>query len=57
MTSSKKSLFIRTTPEQHRIAEELLAVRHEKSLSKMMVALLLEEHKRHPPSPPLDGIA
>jgi hypothetical protein len=44
--SSRTSLYVRTTPEQHRIAEELLAARGEKSLSKMVIALLLEERDR-----------
>lgn len=47
--SKKKSLFVRTTPEEHDLAEKLLADRPDVSISRMIMTLVSEDwQRRHP---------
>lgn len=46
---SKKSIFVRTTPEEHDLADQLLQERSEESVSRMVVALIREDWERSLP--------
>ena len=47
--SKKTSLYGRTTTEEHDLADQLLEERSEESVSRMVVALIIEDwERRHP---------